>query len=123
MNWPATRRPGVCAPIPTQACGRVPTLFPRRPFLGILTGMSRRCALTGKGPLSGNNVSHAHNKTRRVQRPNIQEKRLYVPELGRVVRLKLSTRALRTVNRKGLMRFLKDEGLKLKDVARPVNGR
>ena len=62
--------------------------------------MSRRCALTGKGPLSGNNVSHAHNKTRRVQRPNVQEKRLYVPELGRMVRLKLSTRALRTVNKK-----------------------
>ena len=53
--------------------------------------MSRRCALTGKGPLSGNKVSHAHNKTRRVQRPNLQEKRLYVPELGRAVRLKLST--------------------------------
>lgn len=85
--------------------------------------MSRRCALTGKGPLSGNNVSHAHNKTRRVQRPNIQEKRLFVPELGRVVRLKLSARALRTVTRKGLMQFLKDEGLTLKDVARPVSGR
>ena len=84
--------------------------------------MSRRCALTGKGPLSGNNVSHAHNKTRRVQRPNVQEKRLYVPELGRMVRLKLSTRALRTVNKKGLMRFLKDEGLTLKDVARPLSG-
>ncbi len=85
--------------------------------------MSRRCALTGKGPLSGNNVSHAHNKTRRVQRPNIQDKRLFVPELGRFVRIKLSTRALRTVNRKGLMQFLKDEGLALKDVARPVSGR
>ena len=85
--------------------------------------MSRRCALTGKGPLSGNNVSHAHNKTRRVQRPNIQDKRLFVPELGRFVRIKLSARALRTVNRKGLMQFLKDEGLTLKDVARPVSGR
>lgn len=85
--------------------------------------MSRRCALTGKGPLSGNKVSHANNKTRRVQRPNIQEKRLFVPELGRTVRIKLSTRALRTVNKKGLLRFLKDEGLTIKDVARPVTGR
>ena len=85
--------------------------------------MSRRCALTGKGPLSGNRVSHAHNKTRRVQRPNIQEKRLFVPELDRVVRLKLSTRALRTVNKKGLMKFLKDEGLVLKDVARPMSSK
>lgn len=100
-----------------------PRLFPWRPISCILYGMSRRCALTGKGPLSGNNVSHAHNKTRRVQRPNIQDKRLYVPELGRFVRVKLSTRALRTVNRKGLMQFLKDEGLTLKDVARPVSGR
>ena len=85
--------------------------------------MARRCALTGKGPLSGNRVSHAHNKTRRVQRPNIQEKRLFVPELDRVVRLKLSTRALRTVNKKGLMKFLKDAGLVLKDVARPVSNK
>lgn len=84
--------------------------------------MSRRCAITGKGPLSGNKVSHAHNKTRRVQRPNIQEKRLFVPELGRTVRIKLSARALRTVDKKGLLRFLKDEGLYLKDVARPVTG-
>ena len=79
--------------------------------------------MTGKGPLSGNSVSHAHNKTRRVQRPNIQEKRLFVPELGRMVRIKLSARALRTIDKKGLLRFLKDEGLTLKDVARPVTGR
>ena len=99
------------------------TPFPNEKVLGILYGMSRRCALTGKGPLSGNRVSHAHNKTRRVQRPNIQEKRLFVPELDRVVRLKLSTRALRTVNKKGLMKFLKDEGLVLKDVARPMSSK
>ena len=99
------------------------TPFPNEEVLGILCGMSRRCALTGKGPLSGNRVSHAHNKTRRVQRPNIQEKRLFVPELDRVVRLKLSTRALRTVNKKGLMKFLKDEGLVLKDVARPMSSK
>lgn len=74
--------------------------------------------MTGKGPLAGNNVSHAHNKSRRVQRPNIQEKRLFVPELGRTVRIKLSARALRTVDKKGLMKFLKDEHLTLKDVAR-----
>lgn len=78
--------------------------------------MSQKCKLTGKGPMSGNNVSHAHNKTRRVQRPNLQWKRVYVPELGRTVRVRLSTRALRTIDKKGLMAVLKDQGLSLKDV-------
>lgn len=78
--------------------------------------MSRKCKLTGKGPMAGNNVSHAHNKTRRVQNPNLQWKRIYIPELDRTVRIRLSTRALRTIDKKGLMAFLRDEGLKLKDV-------
>ena len=78
--------------------------------------MSRVCQVTGKRPQSGNNVSHAHNKTRRVQRPNLQWKRVYVPELGRTVRVRLSTRALRTIDKKGLMAVLKDQGLSLKDV-------
>ena len=79
--------------------------------------MSRICAVTGKRPMAGNNVSHAHNKTRRVQRPNLQRKRIYVPEVGRIVRVRLSTRALRTVDKKGLMALLHDEGLQLRDVA------
>ncbi len=79
--------------------------------------MSRRCAISGKKPLSGNNVSHAHNKSKRWQRPNIQIKRLYVPELKRFVRIKMSTRALRTVSKIGLMPYLRKEGLQLKDVA------
>jgi large subunit ribosomal protein L28 len=78
--------------------------------------MSRKCKITGKGPMSGNNVSHAHNKTRRVQLPNLQWKRIYVPELGRSIRVRMSTRALRTIDKKGLMAFLRDEGLKLKDI-------
>lgn len=78
--------------------------------------MSRKCAITGKKPLSGNNVSHAHNKTRRLQLPNIQKKRLYVPELGRYVRLTISTRALRSVSKVGLLNYLKKNGLTLKDV-------
>lgn len=80
--------------------------------------MAKRCQLTGKGPLSGNRVSHSHKKTRRRQLPNIQKKRLYIPELDRWVRVKLSVRALRTVTRKGLLQFLKDEGLTLKQVTR-----
>ena len=78
--------------------------------------MPRKCQITGKKPLSGHNISHAHNVTNKWQRPNIQKKRLYVPELGRTVRLKLSTRALRTIDKKGLMAYLRDEGLSLADV-------
>lgn len=78
--------------------------------------MSRRCSISGKKPMAGNNVSHAHNKTRRWQRPNIQTKRLYVPELSRFIRVKLSTHALRTVSKIGLMPFLKKKGLRLKDI-------
>ena len=78
--------------------------------------MSRVCKITGKRPMAGNNVSKAHNKTRRVQRPNLQRKRIYLPEDGRTVTLRLSARALRTVDRKGLMNYLRDEGLELRDV-------
>ena len=78
--------------------------------------MSRICKITGKKPMAGNNVSKAHNKTRRVQRPNLQRKRIYLPEEGRTVTLRLSARALRTVDRKGLLKYLHDEGLQLRDV-------
>jgi len=61
-------------------------------------------------------VSHSNRKVKRVQKPNLKNKRIYVPELGRFVRIKLSTRALRTVNKKGLLSYLKDQGLSLKEV-------
>jgi len=80
--------------------------------------MSRRCDITGKQPLAGNRVSHSHRKTNMWQSPNVHDKRIYVPELDRWVKLRLSTRAMRTITKKGLMAFLRDEGLKLKDVAR-----
>ncbi len=80
--------------------------------------MARRCQITGKGPLTGNNVSHAHNKTKRRQLPNLQWKRIFVPELARTVRVRVSTRALRTITRKGFMAFLRSEGLSLRDVTR-----
>lgn len=78
--------------------------------------MSQRCMITGKGPMAGNRVSHAHNKTRRRQLPNLQWKRIYIPEMDRTVRVKLSTRALRTIDKKGLMAYLREEGLSLKDI-------
>ena len=78
--------------------------------------MPRKCQITGKKPLSGHNISHAHNVTNKWQRPNLQTKRIYVPELRRRVRLKVSTRALRTIDKKGLVAFLRDNGMTLKDV-------
>lgn len=78
--------------------------------------MSRRCAITGKGPMSGNNVSHAHNKSRRRQLPNVHSKRIFVPELNRFVRVKISTRALRSISKVGFMAYLRKQGLTLRDV-------
>ena len=63
--------------------------------------MSRRCMITGKGVQSGNNVSHAINKTRRRFLPNLQTTSLQSDVLGEPVRLRLSTRALRTIESKG----------------------
>ena len=63
--------------------------------------MARRCALTGKGVQTGNNVSHANNKTRRRYLPNLQRQRFYSETLGESVRLRVSTRALRTVEKRG----------------------
>jgi large subunit ribosomal protein L28 len=63
--------------------------------------MSRHCELTGKGVLSGNNVSHANNKTRRRFLPNLQVTSLLSDILGSAVRMRLSTRAIRTVEHNG----------------------
>ena len=63
--------------------------------------MSKVCDLTGKRKMTGNNVSHAHNKTRRTFEPNLQETSLWSDALGRLVRLKVSTKALRSVEHKG----------------------
>ena len=71
--------------------------------------MSRRCDLTGKGVLTGNNVSHAHNKTRRRYLPNLQNVSLLSETLGESVRLRVSASAIRTVeHRGGLDAFLLD---------------
>tara|TARA_B100000902_G_C26398440_1_gene476605 strand:- start:56 stop:283 length:228 start_codon:yes stop_codon:yes gene_type:complete len=75
--------------------------------------MARRCSLTGKKGLVGNKVSHSQRKTKRVQQPNLITKRLYIPEENRTVTLKLSVRALRTLNKKGILQFMKDEGISL----------
>ena len=69
--------------------------------------MSKVCKLTGKKPISGNNVSHSNRKTKRRFVPNIQKKRFFVPELGKFVTLKVSTSAIRTINKLGVVAYLK----------------
>ncbi|HLJ04999.1 MAG TPA: 50S ribosomal protein L28 [Acetobacteraceae bacterium] len=63
--------------------------------------MSRRCQITGKGVLTGNNVSHANNRTRRRFLPNLQDTSLLSDILGMPVRMRLSTRGIRTVEHNG----------------------
>jgi large subunit ribosomal protein L28 len=70
------------------------------------TIMSRVCQLTGKRPISGNNVSHANNKTRRRFLPNIQRRRIWVAEENRFVTLKLSTKGIRMIDKLGIQAVL-----------------
>ncbi|WP_017731169.1 50S ribosomal protein L28 [Nafulsella turpanensis] len=69
--------------------------------------MARVCQITGKRPRVGNNVSHANNKTKRRFYPNLQKKRFYLAEEDRWITLKVSTSALRTINKNGLQAVLK----------------
>ncbi len=73
--------------------------------------MSKQCQITGKRGLVGNRVSHANNKSRHVQQPNLQKKRIWVAELKRWVPLRISTSGLRTIHRNGAYQTLKKSGL------------
>jgi large subunit ribosomal protein L28 len=70
--------------------------------------MARVCEITGKRPQVGNNVSHANNKTKRRFYPNLQKKRFFVPETGEWVTLKLSTKAIKTISKKGITAVMKE---------------
>lgn len=69
--------------------------------------MSKVCDLTGKKPQVGNNVSHSNNKTKRRFNPNLQKKRFYIPEEDAWITLKVSTSAIRTINKNGIAAVLK----------------
>ncbi len=69
--------------------------------------MSKVCQLTGKRPITGNHVSHSNRKTKRRFLPNLQKKRFYIPEKDQWVELKISTNALRTINKLGIYAYLK----------------
>ena len=70
--------------------------------------MSKVCQVTGKRPMSGNNVSHAHNKTRRRFYPNLHTHRFWVESENRFVKSKLSVRGLRVIDKKGIDAVLEE---------------
>lgn len=69
--------------------------------------MSRVCQLTGKRPVTGNNVSHSNRKTKRRFLPNLITKKFFIPETGQTVSLKITTGALRNINKLGIYAYLK----------------
>jgi large subunit ribosomal protein L28 len=79
--------------------------------------MSRRCQVTGVGPITGNHVSHAHNRRKRRFLPNIQKKRIWVQELNRFVTLKLSTKAIKNISKSGtseIARLIKNKQINVR---------
>ena len=70
--------------------------------------MSRFCDLTGKGPMFGHSVSHSNRKTNRKFLPNLKNKKFFVPELDEFITLKVSTSAMKTIQKKGIYQYLKD---------------
>jgi large subunit ribosomal protein L28 len=78
--------------------------------------MSKRCELTGTTVQYGNNVSHANNKNRRRFLPNLQKKRIWLPEEKRWITLKITTKAIKTIDKKGIYAVAKEAGLNLKNM-------
>lgn len=72
------------------------------PGIGDETIMPRKCQVTGKKAMTGNNVSHANNKTRRRFEPNLQSHRFFVPSEGRWVRLRITPRGIKTIDKLGI---------------------
>jgi len=78
--------------------------------------MAKVCQVTGKRPMSGHNVSHANNRTKRRFLPNLQRQRFWVPSENRWVRLRLSARVIKTINRYGIeyvLKKMRKEGKKI----------
>ena len=78
--------------------------------------MSKVCKITNKRPLVGNNVSKSKRRTKRRQMPNLQNKKIFVPELGRSIQIKLSVAAIKTIDKHGLLPYLKKQNLSLSDI-------
>ncbi|MBH09302.1 MAG: 50S ribosomal protein L28 [Candidatus Marinimicrobia bacterium] len=78
--------------------------------------MSRVCDVTGKKPMFGNNVSHAHNKSRRRFNINLQRKKFWLPDEKRYITLRISTRGMRIIDKKGITKVVKElraKGIKI----------
>lgn len=73
--------------------------------------MARRCKITGKTRLVGNNVSHSKRRTKRVQLANLQYKKFWLPVQKRWIRIRVSTAAIRTIAKNGIERMLHDTGI------------
>lgn len=70
--------------------------------------MARKDQLTGRGPRTGNHVSHSNNKAKRTFGLNLQKKKFYIPEQDRYVTLKVSTKTLKTINKKGVQAVIEE---------------
>ena len=70
--------------------------------------MSRVCDVTGKKPMFGNTVSHSHNKTRRRFNVNLQKKKFWLPDEKRYITLNVSTRGMRTIDKKGIRKVVNE---------------
>ena len=74
--------------------------------------MAKKCPITGKAPMAGHNVSHANNKTKRRYLPNLQSKRFWLADEKRFVRLRISTRGMRIIDKHGIEKVLADLNLR-----------
>jgi len=79
--------------------------------------MAHKCSISGKSRQTGHRVSHANNKSKHVFKANIQSKRIFIPEENRMVRLKLSTQTIRTIDKIGLKATLKKYNVTLAELA------
>ena len=77
-------------------------------YIPIVLFMTNKCELTGKRPLKGHNVSHANNKSRRRFNINLQKKKFWLPDENRYVTLRISTRGMRVIDKKGITRVVKE---------------
>ena len=75
--------------------------------------MSRKCALSGKKPLVGNNVSHAKNRTKMKQLPNLLAKKFYIGSIDRTVKLKIAKSTLRTIDKIGIDAYIKKNNINI----------
>ena len=78
--------------------------------------MARKCQVSGVGPRYGSSISHAHNKTKRRFLPNLQSKTIWVQELNREVKIKLSAKALKTISKNGtaeLAKMIREKKIKI----------